>query len=315
MKELYLALENLEVFFNTIYVSPLYIENHNQEIDVKDNKSFIGVKVNGYASLDSYKKTLSKCKQNIKTEFSKLESSRPNKDLIFLCSEILDHLSVMKSTLIISEYSTEQKPLVFIGDTLLQRTAIITSKAIKIHEEVIDKYYPDEGEACFSELDGEISDFLWIQYQTVDSLINYYTDFQKAYGFSSYSAELGHFVPSKKTFGYNDADDIRSSLLLNGVIETNDHHNFRRLFNRENKDLTEPIVWIGKESILKYFIKTLKDKGLIEPCDAWIVASRCFKIRKNGKELYIVPSKISRTKEPKTGINYKSFNKVFNFFK
>jgi hypothetical protein len=111
-----------------------------------------------------------------------------------------------------------------------------------------------------------------------------------------------------------NSDYIRSFLFDNKFIEDIDYRDFRRLF--KNETLMRPIVWISKESVLYYFIKTLVEKGIIlDHHNHWIITSLCFVIKEEGITRKIIPTRIERLKPPKRNFDCREFDEVFNFIK
>jgi hypothetical protein len=107
-------------------------------------------------------------------------------------------------------------------------------------------------------------------------------------------------------------DYIRNLLLQKGVIEEVDYRDFRRLF--KNELLMRPIVWIGKESLLHYFIKTLIEKKIIKNQRIhWIMTSICFVIKENERIRRVNPYRIARLKPPKKDITNTKFDSIFSF--
>lgn len=109
----------------------------------------------------------------------------------------------------------------------------------------------------------------------IENIISKYSNISKT-GRNEYFS----FDVNRENFNDDNADYIRRFLLDYGVIEDIDCRVFRRLF--ENKILTRPIVWIAKESILHYFIKTLADKDkkvIIDHNNVWKITAAWFVIK------------------------------------
>lgn len=120
------------------------------------------------------------------------------------------------------------------------------------------------------------------------------------------------FVQGRSKLEDENYDYIRNMLLQKEVIEEVDYRDFRRLF--KNETLMRPIVWIGKESLLHYFIKTLIKKEIIKNQRIhWMITSICFVIKENDRIRRIKPDRIARLKPPKKVITNIKFDLIFSF--